>query len=155
MLQNRHEEARSAPWGAKVGQKALPKGVQNGFEKVIENGSQNESFLDAKISKSVGRYCKFSVLRVQEKYQQMIENGSQNGSQKSPQCSHWRPWGGQGATLPPTLVDFEGPENRLIFEGSLGRQKVDGCSPWGGSGGQNFPRVFNNGSAAARRRGPF
>ena len=47
MFQNRHGEARSAPLGAKVGQKALPKGSQNGVGKVIEKGIQNESFMDA------------------------------------------------------------------------------------------------------------
>ena len=63
--------------------------------------------------------------------------------------------GGHGAangTLSPTLVDFEGPENRSIFEGYMDRQQIDGCSPWGGSGGQNFPRGFGSGSAGARRR---
>ena len=142
-------------WGPRWAKRLFKRGSQNGIEKVIEKGSQNESFCDAKIVKSVGRYCKSSVLRVQEKYQNLIENGFQNDIQKHPKWSHWRPWGGQWATLSPTLVDFEGPENRSIFERPLGRQKVDGCSPWGGSGGQNFPRVFGTGSAPARRRGPF
>ena len=68
-----------------------------------------------------------------------------------PKWSPGRPKGGQGATLSPTLVDFEGSENRSIFEAPSGRQKIDGCSPWGGSGGQHFPRGFGNGSAGARQ----
>ena len=78
-------------WAKRLSQR----GSQNGVEKVIENGSQNESYLDAKNTKSTVRYCKFLVLRVQEKYQNMIKNGSQNGRQKSPRWSHWWPWGGK------------------------------------------------------------
>ena len=129
-------------WGPRWAKRLFKRGSQNGIEKVIEKGSQNESFCDARIAKSVGRYCKSSVLRVQEKYQNLIENGSQNDTQKHAKWSHWRPWGGQWATLSPTLVDFEGSENRSIFEAPSGRQKVDGCSPWGRSGGKMGPRRF-------------
>ena len=55
-------------WGARWAKRLFKRGSQNGIEKVIEKGSQKESFCDAKIAKSVGRYCKSSVLRVQEKY---------------------------------------------------------------------------------------
>ena len=58
------------------------RGSQNEIENVIEKGSQNHSFCDAKIANSVGKYCKFFVLRVQEKYQTLIENGIQNDTQK-------------------------------------------------------------------------
>ena len=87
-----------------------------------------------------------------KKVSKIIKNGSQNGPQKSPKWSHWRPKGGQGATLSPPLVDLEGPENRSIFEGPLGRQKVDGCSPWAARGGKMAPRRFDESSAAARQR---
>ena len=59
----------------------------------------------------------------------MIKKGSRNGPPKYLKWSLWRPWGGQGATLSPPLVDLEGPENRSIFEGPLGRNKIDGCWP--------------------------
>ena len=59
-------------WGPRWAKRLFQRGSQNGVEKVIEKGSQNESFCDARIAKSVGRYCKLSVLRVQEKYQNMI-----------------------------------------------------------------------------------
>ncbi len=91
-------------------------------------------------------------MRGSEKYRKIMKNGSQNGFQKYAKWSHWRPKGGQGATLSPTLVDVEGSENRSIFEVPSGRQQVEGCSPLGGSGGQFFPRVFGTGSAAARHR---
>ena len=48
MFQNRHGEARSAPWGAKKGQKALLKGVPKwGRKSDLEKGFQNESFMHA------------------------------------------------------------------------------------------------------------
>ena len=118
---------RSAPWGAKVSLKLPQRGSQNGIEKVIEKESQNESFCDAKITKSNVRYCKFLVSRGSEKYQTIIKNGSQNGTQKSSKWSPWRPKGRQGATLPPPGSIVRGPKNGSIFEGSLGRKKVDGC----------------------------
>ena len=102
-------------------------GSRNGSEKVIKKGSKMRAFGRAKTSKSVVRSLKIEVLRGLEKYQKMTEKGSQNLSQKYQKWSPWLPWGGQGATLSPPLVDLRGPENRSIFEGSLGRQKVDGC----------------------------
>ena len=104
----------------------------------------------AKTSKNAVRYCKIQVLRGSEKSNNIIKNGCQNDTQKHPKWSHWRPWGGQWATLSPTLVDFEGSENRSIFEAPSGRQQIDGCSPLGGSGGQNFSGGFNKSSAPAR-----
>ena len=62
-------------WRPRWAKRLFQRGSQNGVEKVIEKGSQNESFCDARIAKSVGRYCKSSVLRVQEKYQNLIGNG--------------------------------------------------------------------------------
>ena len=93
--------------GGQEGPKGSSKGgSENGSEKVIENGSQNEAFLETKTSKSVVRYCKIKVLRGSEKYQKMMEKGSQNGAQKFQKWSPWRPWGGQGATLSPRSSHF-------------------------------------------------
>ena len=118
---------------------------------MIEKGFQNESFCDAKIAKSAGRYCKSSVLRVQEQYQNLIENGTQNDTQKHPKWSHWRPWGGQWATLSPALVDSEGSENRSIFKAPQVAKKLMDVRLGAVRGVIFFP----GGSAAARRRGPF
>ena len=130
-VQNRHGEARSAPLAAKVGQKALPKGSQNGVEKLSNRCPKMRAFGIARTFKNAVRYCKIQVLRGSEKYRKIMKSGSQNGSKKHAKWSHWRPKGGQWATLSPTLVDFEGSENRSIFEAPSGRRKVDGCSPLG------------------------
>ena len=53
-------------WEPRCAKRLFQRGSQNGIEKVIEKGFQNGSFCDAKIMKSVGRYCESSVLRVQE-----------------------------------------------------------------------------------------
>ena len=51
-------------------------------------------------------------------------------------------------------VDFEEPNKWVDFEGHLGRQKVDGCWPWGGEQAQRAPRrtaVRSSGVSSLRK----
>ena len=54
MVQNRHGEARSAPWGAKKGQKALPKGVPKWGRTSERKGYQIESILGTPLGFKMG-----------------------------------------------------------------------------------------------------
>ena len=45
--------------GPRWANRPFKRGSQNGIEKMIEKGSQNESFCDAKTFKNAVRYCKF------------------------------------------------------------------------------------------------
>ncbi len=75
----------------------------------------------------------------------MIKNGSQNDPKKHPKWSHWRPWGGQWATLSPTLVDFEGSKILVDLKGPrvakksmdvrLGAVRKVNCFPEGSAAG--------------------
>ena len=62
-------EARSAPWGAKKGQKALPKRVPKmGSKKESKRDPKLRAFGMLKTFKSVVRLLKIMVLMVSEKY---------------------------------------------------------------------------------------
>ena len=50
---------------------------------------------------------------------------------------------------------WEAPQNELIFEESLGRQKSMDVSPGAAQGGQKGPRVFDVGSMKVRQGCPF
>ena len=66
----------------------------------------------------------------------MIKNGSRNGPRKYVKWSHWRPMGGQGATLPPKGSILRGPKNGSIFEGSMGDQRTQKTRQKGGGGNE-------------------
>ena len=79
------------------------------------------------ILKSMVTYCKIKVLRGLEKYQTDDEKWLPKWIPKvckmEPLAAQGRPRG----DFDTPVVDFEGSRKWVDFEGSLGRNKVDGC----------------------------
>ena len=104
-------------WRPRWAKRLFQRGSQNGVEKVIEKGSQNESFQIAKTFKNAVRYCKNQVLRGSEKYRKII--WIQKVCKMEPLAAKGRPMG----DFVTHGVDFEGSQKGVDFRSALGAQK--------------------------------
>ncbi len=128
--------------GAPRWAKRLSKGgSQNGVEKVIEKGSQNDGYCEVK---NLQKYCKVLQNQGFEGFGKVskttTDNRSRNGFPKYQKWSHWRPWAGQGSTLSPLWVDLDGsPKMGRFLKCPWGAKKSMDVSPGAGRGRKKAP----------------
>ncbi len=115
--------------GGQEGPKSSSKGgARNGTEKVTENGSQNESFWEVK---NLQKYCKVLQNRGFEGRGKVSKKQQKMSSKRDSKIIFFGdlngPRAAKGRLCHPPWSILRGPKNGSIFEGSLGRKKVDGC----------------------------